>query len=452
MESTLISDLIRLVAVILLVLANGFFVAAEFALVSVRHTRIAELISQGNRTARWVQRAIDDPDRFIAATQLGITLASLGLGWIGEPALGHMLQPIIDLFPAEIESEVSHSISSGFAFAIITFLHVVVGELAPKSIALQNPERTSLIVAQPTVWTEWIFKPAIWLLNGTGNWLLRILGIHPASAHELVHSPEELKMLASASAESGMVKDSAEEMIHAVFEFGDMLVRHVTIPRTEMIAVPVDATIEEMLQVAIEHPYTKFPVYETSLDQVVGIVHLKDLVRVRHGDGQEGQTAKDLMREAIFIPETARLDDLLNRFRARKRHIAIVLDEYGGTAGAVTLEDLMEEIVGEVSDPFDSEPEIQPLPDGSSSIDGLTLIDEINEHFELNLSDPYYDTIAGFILGQLGRIAQVGDTVHIDGVELRVTAMDGLRIARVSLTPILAKEETLIDENQDVEP
>jgi len=452
MESTLISDLIRLFAVFLLVLANGFFVAAEFALVSVRRTRIAELITQGNRTARWVKRAIDDPDRFIAATQLGITLASLGLGWIGEPALGHLLQPIIELFPTELESEVSHSISAGFAFAIITFLHVVVGELAPKSIALQNPERTSLFVAQPTVWTEWIFKPAIWLLNGTGNLLLRILGVQPASAHELVHSPEELKMLASASAESGIVKDTEEEMIHAVFEFGDMLVRHVMIPRTEMIAVPVESTVDEMIQVAIQYPFTKFPVYETSLDQVVGIVHLKDLVRARHSNQEEAFSARDLMREAIFIPETARLDDLLNRFRARKRHIAIVLDEYGGTAGAVTLEDLLEEIVGEVSDPFDTEPEIQSLPDGSSSIDGLTLIDEVNEHFNLNLSDPHYDTIAGYLLGKLGRLAHVGDTIELDSVELRVTAMDGLRIARISLTPIPIIEEPPTKEIPDIDP
>jgi CBS domain containing-hemolysin-like protein len=448
MENTLISDLVRLIAVFLLVLANGFFVAAEFALVSVRQTRIAELITQGNRTAKWVKKAIDDPDRFIAATQLGITLASLALGWIGEPALGHLLQPIINIFPVRIEEELSHSLSAGFAFAIITFLHVVVGELAPKSIALQNPERTSLFVAQPTVWTEWIFKPAIWALNGTGNYLLRVLGIQPASAHELVHSPEELKMLASASAESGIVKDTEEELIHAVFEFGDMLVRHVMVPRTEMVAIPIEATIDELIGVATQNPFTKFPVYENSLDHVVGIVHLKDLIRVREQD-QGNSTAKDLMRDAIFIPETAKLDDLLNRFRARKRHIAIVLDEYGGTAGIVTLEDLLEEIVGEVSDPFDTEPEIQPLPDGSSSIDGLTLIDEVNEHFNLNLLDPYYDTIAGYILGRIGRLAQVGDVVLTDGVELRVIAMDGLRIARVSLSRLEIVDSTPTDEEVD---
>lgn len=440
MESFVLSDLVRLFAVVLLVLANGFFVAAEFALVSVRKTRVAEMIEQGNSSARWIKRAIDDPDRFIAATQLGITIASLGLGWIGEPALGRLIQPVINLFPAAIEDELSHSLSAGLAFAIITFLHVVIGELAPKSIALQHPERTSLFVAQPTVLTELIFKPAIWLLNGTGNALLKLIGVEAAGAHELVHSSEEIKMLATASAESGIVKDTEEEMVHAVFEFGDMLVRHVMVPRTEMIAIPADSRVEEMMDVAVKHAFTKFPIYEESLDHVIGVVHLKDLVRIANAREDANKTARDLMRETIFIPETARLDDLLNRFRARKRHIAIVLDEYGGTAGVVTLEDLLEEIVGEVSDPFDAEPEINPLPDGSSSVDGLTLIDEVNEHFDLNLSDPNYDTIAGYILGQLGRMAQVGDVLTVDGVTLRVTAMDGLRIARISLLP--AESET----------
>ncbi len=435
MESFVLSDLLRLVAVVLLVLMNGFFVAAEFALVSVRKTRIAELIAQGNTSAEWVRKAIEDPDRFIAATQLGITLASLGLGWIGEPALGKLLRPIIDLFPATIEEGLSHSLSAGLAFAIITFLHVVVGELAPKSIALQNPVRTSLAVAQPTVITEWIFKPAIWILNGTGNALLKLLGFEPATAHELVHSPEEIKMLATASAESGVVKDSEEEMLHAVFEFGDMLVRQVMVPRTEMIALQEDATLEEMIEVAIQYPFTKLPVYGESLDQVIGVVHLKDLVRALHGESNSNKTAQDLMREAIFVPETAKLDDLLNRFRARKRHLAIVLDEYGGTAGVVTLEDLLEEIVGEVSDPFDDEPEIKDLPDGSSSVDGLTLIYEVNKYFDLNLNDPIYDTIAGYILGQLGRMAKIGDVITIDGTTLRITAMDGLRIARISILP-----------------
>lgn len=436
MDESLLFDILRLVAVLLLVLANGFFVAAEFALVSVRRTRIATLVADGNLRARWVQKAIDDPDRFIAATQLGITLASLGLGWVGEPALSGFLLPIIEWFPVEIESAVSHSLSSALAFSIITFLHVVVGELAPKSIALQNPEKTSLAVAQPTVWTERIFKPVIWLLNGSGNALLRFAGVKPASGHELVHSVEELKMLVKASAEEGVVEVDAEEMLHAVFDFGDLLVRQVMIPRTEMIAVHAEAKVPDILDLAAQNPFTKFPVYGDNLDQILGIVHLKDLIPILRDDENNNRRASDLMRDAIFIPETARVSTLLHFFRMHRRHITIVLDEYGGTAGLVTLEDLLEEIVGEVSNPFDHEQDILPLPDGSALIDGLTLIEEVNEHFSLNLEDPHYDTIAGYVLGKLGRLAQVGDVIIIDGFRLRVEDLDGFRIARISIQPL----------------
>jgi CBS domain containing-hemolysin-like protein len=451
MDASIWITILRLAAVALLVFANGFFVAAEFALVSVRRTRVIELVAQGNSRARWVQRAINDPDRFIAATQLGITLASLGLGWIGEPALGGLFRPVIELFPVEIEPEVSHSLSAGLAFAIITFLHVVVGELAPKSIALQSPERTSLVVAQPTIWTEALFKPAIWLLNGAGNTLLRWAGVQPAAGHELVHSVEELKMLVRQSAEGGIVGDHAEEMLTAIFDFGELLVRQVMIPRTEMIAVREDATIPEIMNLAVDHPFTKFPVYAESQDQILGIVHLKDMIPHFNDDPADNGkvTAHEIMREAIFIPETARVNTLLQFFRARHRHIAIVLDEYGGTAGIVTLEDLLEEIVGEVSDPFDRETDIQPLPDGSALVDGLTLIEEVNEHFELNLEDPYYDTIAGFVLGRLERLAQVGDVVSINDVRLRVEAMDSFRIARISILPKNTNQQVTINTTKD---
>ncbi|MGD8604100.1 MAG: hemolysin family protein [Anaerolineales bacterium] len=434
MDNNLGMDLLRLLAVALLVFANGFFVAAEFALVSVRRTRIAELLEQGNATARWVKKAIDDPDRFIAATQLGITLASLALGWIGEPALSNFIQPLVELFPAEIEEQVSHSVSAGLSFALITFLHVVVGELAPKSVALQNAERTSLVVARPIIWTERIFKPIIWALNGTGNAILRWLGVQPASGHELVHSVEELKMLVSASAESGVVQDGAEEMLHAIFDFGQTLVRHVMVPRTEMVAVQEDIDLESLLELATEQPYSKFPVYSDNLDHILGIVHLKDLLQAATLPVKAPDTAREIMREAIYVPETARISTLLSLFRSRQQHIAIVLDEYGGTAGVVTLSDLLEEIVGEVNDPFADEPDILALPDGSALVDGLTPIDEVNEHFNLMLSDPHYDTLAGFMLGKLERLAQVGDKVIVDGVRLQVEAMDGLRIARISLS------------------
>ena len=436
MDNTIWFDLLRLAGVALLVLANGFFVAAEFALVSVRRTRIAELMAQGHTRARWVDRAIQDPDRFIAATQLGITLASLALGWIGEPALGHLIEPIIELFPGTMKAGLSSSLSAGLSFAVITFLHVVVGELAPKSIALQNPEKTALVVAQPTIWTETVFKPFIWALNGTGNALLRWAGVQPAKGHELVHSVEELKMLVRASAEGGVVEDEAEEMVTAVFDFGDLLVRQIMIPRTEMLAVPADASVGEILALAEQHPYTKFPVYGENPDQILGVVHLQDLIPILNRGETDRSLARDLMRQAIFIPETARVSRLLQLFRTNRQHMAIVLDEYGGTAGVVTLDDLLEEIVGEVNDAFDAEPVIQPLPDGSALVDGLTLIEDVNEHFNLSLEDPYYDTIAGYILGRLERIAQVGDTITADGVRLRVEAMDGKRIARISIAPL----------------
>ncbi len=426
-------DLLRLLGVIVLVLANGFFVAAEFALVSVRRTRVDELIQQGKSGAAEIKRALDDPDRFIAATQLGITIASLGLGWLGEPALAHFVEPVVKLLPVRWAQLASNSISAGIAFAVITYLHVVVGELMPKSIALQRPEATALAVVRPTLFTEALFKPAIWLLNGTGNGLLKLLGMRAASGQDMVHSVQELKMLVVASEESGVLEDTERDMLHAVFDFGDSTTRAVMIPRTEMFAVDADAPVSELIQLATKHPLSKFPVYEGDIDHVIGIAHVKDLVRVQH-DQRQAATIRGLMREALFVPDTARLDNLLKQFRAKRQHMAIVLDEYGGTAGLVTLDDLMEQIVGEVHDAFDkSVPEIQRLPDGSALIDGLTPIEDVNEHFGLALRDENYDTIAGFVLGRLDRIAKVGDAVEADGARFKVEAMDGLRIARVSL-------------------
>jgi CBS domain containing-hemolysin-like protein len=436
-ESSYLLDIFRLLAVFILVLANGFFVAAEFSLVSVRRTRIAELVAQGSAPAGWVQKAIQNPDRVIAATQLGITLASLGLGWIGEPALAHLLEPVISLFPVAARPGVSHTLSAGLAFALITFLHVVAGELAPKSIALQNPERTAMVIAQPTVWTEWIFKPAIWLLNGTGNALLKLVGVQPVSGHELVHSVEELKMLVTASAESGVFEPEEGEMLHAIFDMGQLFVRQVMIPRTEIIAVEADIPLPEIIPLVTKSTYTKFPIYDDSLDQILGIAHVKDLLRCMQEPGWQAMTARSVAREPIFVPETLSVAALLQEFRAQRQHIAIVLDEFGGTAGLVTLEDLLEEIVGEVSDPFDVDaPDIQTLPDGTVMIDGLTLIEDVNERLGLNLHDQNYDTIAGYALGRLGRIPNVNDVTEADGVRLRVEAMDGLRIARLSLVQL----------------
>lgn len=434
-EPVLWIDFVRLLMVLVLVMANGFFVAAEFSLVSVRKTRIAELAAHGNPAALWVQRAIENPDNVIAATQLGITLASLGLGWIGEPALSHFIQPVVELFPATVQSGISHSISAALAFAMITFLHVVAGELAPKSIALQDPERTSLVVGRPTVITEIVFKPFILILNGAGNMLLRLFGVQPASGHQLVHSVEELKMIVSASAEGGAVEEEESEMLHAIFDLSALPVRQVMIPRTEIVGVEADTTLDQVVDLSVENPYTKFPVFEDDLDQILGVVHVRDVMQALRDPERQNSTVRHLSREPIYIPESISVNKLLREFRDRRQHIAIVLDEFGGTAGLVTLEDLLEEIVGEVSDPFDTEiPEMETLPDGSLLVDGLSLIAEVNQQLGLELDDPDYDTIAGYVLGRLGRIAKENDIVESDGVRLQVISMDGMRIERLSLT------------------
>lgn len=434
METTIVLDLLGLVAVAILVLANGFFVAAEFSLVSVRRTRITELVEKGNPTAVFVQDAIDNPDRVIAATQLGITLSSLALGWIGEPALSHLFQPVVSLFPVEIQSEVSHTIAAVLAFSVITFLHVVVGELMPKSVALQDPERTSLFVAKPTLVTEKIFQPAIWALNGTGNTLLRMVGVQPASGHELVHSVEELKMILKASTEGGVFQPDESKRLHALINFGDLIVRQVMIPRTEIVGVEADTKIEDIIELIVQSTYTKFPVYDNDLDNILGVVHVKDLLNAMRSADQRQKPAREFIREALYVPETTSVSVLLRYLRDNRQHIAIVLDEYGGTAGLVTLEDLLEEIVGEVSDPFDVvTPEIQPQPDGSVLIDGLTRIDDVNEYLSLELIEPNYDTMAGYIMGKLGRIPQLHDFVETDKARLEVVKLDGMRVEQISL-------------------
>ena len=429
-------ELLKLVAVAALVLANGFFVAAEFSLVSVRRTRVEELIAQGNVTARSVQRAIQDPARFIAAVQVAITMAGLGLGWIAEPALADLITPAFDFLLKSWGGTAGQVAADVFTFIAITFVLIVVGELLPKSIALQRTESTALIVAAPTLWAAQLFRPLIWTLNSTSNILLRLINLNPTSEHQTIHSVEEIKLLVDASQQGGVLEMDEREMLHSVLDFGDMQANQVMIPRTEMICVDAEAPIEEVIQMAATHPLTKFPVYESDLDHIVGILHTRDLVRVVHQEGRRSPASlRSLVREALFVPETIHASDLLVRFRARKQHMAIVLDEYGGTAGLVTLSDLLEEIVGDVADVFDRQgPDIERLPDGSALINGLTLIEDVNDAFGLNLSDPNYETIAGYLLGRLNRMAQPGDQVEAGNVRLRVEALDGLRIARVQLT------------------
>ncbi len=450
--------LAKFLGVFALIGLNGFFVAVEFAVVAARRTRIERLAEEGHPTARLVAHWLEtrqSRDRLIAAAQIGITMASLALGYLGESAVAEVIAPLIAPWSAQARGALAsllRLLPLALSLIVVTSLHVILGEQVPKVASLRGPERVTLLSARPMAFFIRLFWPLIWVLDRLATATLGLLGLRDAAGrHGLLYTVEELKDIVQESQETGVLEEEESEMIRAVFDFGDMLARQVMVPRTEMVAIAADAPFSEVVRLALDHPFTKFPVYEGHPDNIIGIMHVRDILRalatqyrvstrlidVALGAGEGRETSvRGLMREALFLPETIRVNDLLAEFRARRQHIAILLDEYGGTAGLVTLEDLLEEIVGEVHTFFEQgEPQIQRLPDGSALVDGLTLIEEVNQAFGLALHDPNYDTIAGFVIGKLGRIARVGDTVEADGVRLRVEAMDGLRIARLSLFP-----------------
>jgi putative hemolysin len=410
-----------------LVFANGFFVAAEFALVTVRKTRIDQLIAEGHRTARAVRRALGDPDSYIAATQLGITMTSLGLGWIGEPALASAFEPGFAFLGSTVATATAHSFAVAVAFAIITALHIVFGELAPKTVALQHPERVSLVVVRPLELFKRIFWPFITLLNGMGRAVVRSVGLRAPSGHSLVHSEEELKMLVTASQEAGVIEEDEEQMLHRVFAFADLTAGQVMVPRTEMIALPVTATAETLLQALAQGGHDRFPVYRHDLDDIAGVLQLTDLVAsVLRGDPLDVAKAT---RDALTVPETMPADTVLAEMRAHRTSLAIVIDEYGGTAGLVTFAGLMDRIVGEPGDGTGKR--ITVLADGSALVDGLALVTDVNEQFGLHIDEDAYNTLGGYVLGRLGRRARVGDRIEVERRSMRVDALDGLRVARV---------------------
>ena len=434
MESPVLDVGIRLLAVMALVLANGFFVAAEFSIISVRKTRIDQLLAEGSRMARPVRRALDNPDQFIAATQLGITMASLGLGWIGEPALASLLEPLIGWMPARMSAATSHTLAATIAFTIITALHIVLGELAPKTVALQYAEKTALVVAKPTELFLRVFHPFIRALNGMGWAVVRMFGLKAASGHGLVHSEEELKMLVTASQEAGVLEEEEEQMLHRVFHFAEFTAAEMMVPRTEMAAIKEDAAMPDIVDVIARGRHTSVPVYRGELDNIIGILFVPDLVRAIASPPPNFNIAA-ITREALTVPETMKADQLLRQMRRHRTHQAIVIDEYGGTAGLVTFERVMERIVGQLGGDFATGlAAIRRLPDGAAEVDGLALVIDINEQFGLEIDEETYTTIGGYMLGLLGRRPKVGDTVETGGRVMRVEAVDGLRVSRVRIS------------------
>ncbi len=419
---------VRLLVVFALIAGNGFFVAAEFAVVTVRKTRIDQLVAEGNRLARSVRLATTNPESFIAATQLGITMASIGLGWVGEPTIAAIIQPWLGFAAA-------HSVATAIAFAVITSLHIVIGELTPKTIALQHAERVALFVVKPTQVFSFIFWPFIAFLRAAGRGLTQALGLRPPGGHALVHSEEELKMLVTASQEAGVLEEDEEQMLHRVFGFADLMAGQVMVPRTEMVAVPVTSSLQSVCAEVQRLPYPWLPVYREDLDDIAGVVVVTDLCRVLPAPPVDFDLAA-LVRDVLTVPETMKADDLLNEMRRQRMHVAIVIDEYGSTAGLVTFEGLMERIVGELASEFNpAGRRIRVLPDGSALVDGLALVPDVNEQFGLHIDEGTYNTLGGYVLGRLGRRARVGDSVEVERRRMRVEALDGLRVARVLIAP-----------------
>jgi putative hemolysin len=417
--------LLEIIAVAVLILLNGFFVAAEYGLVTVRRTRMTELDEQQHdRRARQVLQITEVPPRFIAAMQLGVTLTSLAIGALGEHALAKAFDPVLATVLAVI-----------LAYLILTFLHVVVGELVPKAVALRYSERTALAVSTPVRTFFIVFRPLIWLLQRSTEVLLSAFGLQAPVAAGAVYSEHELKMLLSESTERGEIQQGEQEMLYKVFDFADKEVADVMVPRPEVVALSVELPPEQALQAVLESPYTRYPVYRGSLDEIVGVLHVRDLIEAMHERGIASVQVEDLLRPAYMVPETKDLAALLTEFRNQNQHMAIVLDEYGNMEGIVTLEDVLEEIVGEIEDEFDLPDEsIERIDENTVRIDGTFPIDDFNEQFGRELPQEDYHTVAGFVFGVLGRAAEVGDECEHDGVRFHVDEVEGTRIQRLTVT------------------
>jgi putative hemolysin len=438
-----ISPTFGLMAVVVLVLMNGFFVATEFAIVAVRRSRLEQLAQEGHPTAAAARDVVGHLDAYIAACQLGITMASLALGWLGEPALAHLVEPPLEALVGTFAPAAAHGVAIGVSFALITALHIVIGELAPKGLALQHPEGTTLFIARPIQLFYVLFRWPITLLNAVGNGVLRLAGLQPASGHEMVHTVEELRLLVTSSQEAGQVEASEARIASRAFYFADLTAGELMTPRTELEAVPLTATRDQLLRLAETGQHSRVVVYGESLDDVVGVLHVRDLFQVVN----QPDAAFDLhalLRPALFVPESKPADDLLEEMRAARRQLAVVIDEYGGTAGVVTLEDLVEALVGQIEEepPIGGEPPpldgVRPQADGSLLLDGLMRLDEFEELTGLKLDEAIHEevsTLGGLMMISLNRIPELNDEATVGKRTLRVEELDGRRVATVRLLP-----------------
>ncbi len=430
MSEPLLTSLNLLAALVLIVL-NGFFVAAEFALVKVRDSRIQQLEEEGSRRAVVVRRVLGDLDSYLSVCQVGITVASLALGWVGEPAVSRLIAPLLETVGITNE-RVVEIISVALGFAIITYAHLVFGEQAPKYFSIQRSESVSLWISRPLDLIRIPFRPVVWIVNASTNFFLRPWGIRLGEEAE-VHSEEELRIMISSSTASGILEPGERDYLNNVFDFGDTVAREIMVPRPDIEALPYDAPLEELAEKAAFGRYTRYPVYEDDPNRILGAVHVKDLFRAAKEDPEDFDI-KPLIRDCLVVPENKPIEQLLRDFQERKLQMAIVIDEWGSVEGLITIEDVLEEIVGEIQDEFDEdEAAIEEIGENLFAIDGRIPISDVNDRFHLDLPNEDFDTIGGYILGSLGRPPDVGDTVEAEGVTLNVKSVDGPRVSMLTL-------------------
>jgi CBS domain containing-hemolysin-like protein len=427
---------LEVIGVILLVLVNAFFVVSEFAIVKIRDTRVAELAALGSRRARVADHIVNHLDAYLSATQLGVTVASLGLGWLGASAFQGIFGLVVNQTAAAI-----------IAFVFVTFITIIFGELVPKSVAIRKAEGATLFIALPLRWFYLITRPLTWLMYIAAAGILRLFRIKPASERDLAHSEEELRMILEASQEVGHIDEVEQTLMRRALTFGDRDVTDIMVPRTEMAALPTSLTVGEAINEIAETNHTRYPVFEEDVDNVVGYIHVKDLYRA-----PRGTSLRRLLRPIGFIAETSNIEVALHRFQSTRTPLAIVVDEHGGTAGIVTIQDVVEELIGEVQDEFDMEaPEIEEQGDGTYSVDGGARIDFLEDALGLHLSEDGFPTLGGRVFEQLQRRPREGDEVQVGDFHARVTEVDGMRISRVLLTRLDTGEETVLEDAEATE-
>lgn len=418
-----------------LVLVNGFFVASEFALVSIRQSRVDELVSQGRTGAKAVKAAVKELDRYIAATQIGITIASLALGWVGEPVVAKILSPVLNLLIANPSYALIHNMSYVVSFALITFAHVVLGELLPKSIALQKPEATALLIGKPMSLFARLFQPLIFILNGCGNYCLRIIGFKPSAEYHAAHSMEELDILVQQSHQAGVLDDLEKEMLKRTIHFSELTAGAIKTPRTDIDALDYDKPIDELIKELSKSKHTRLPLYQGSIDNIIGIVHVQDVFHAFVND-QTLVDLKSIANPPFLVPESIGLDDLVTHLRGQETKLAIVVDEHGATAGLVTLRDIVEEVFGSVCKESDGlGGGFLKLDNGSIVIRGDFRLDELSRDLGWDISDDDVETLAGLLMKKLGRVAKVGDSFDFPKGRVKVTAMNKLRITKLLIEP-----------------